>query len=167
MRVLIAPDCFGDSLTAVEAAQAIAAGWRAARPADVLILAPQSDGGPGFLEVLAACDSGLRRHHLRVSGPLSAPVEAGWLFEPATATAYLECAQACGLSLLGGPPTPQTALAANSGGGSANWSAQLWTRAPAPWWWVWAAAVAPTAAAACSRRSVGRAGPPTGWPAYG
>lgn len=116
MRVLIAPDCFGDSLTAVEAAQAIAAGWRTARPADVLILAPQSDGGPGFLEVLAACDSGLRRHHLRVSGPLSAPVEAGWLFEPATATAYLECAQACGLSLLGGPPTPQTALAAHSGG---------------------------------------------------
>ena len=29
MRVLIAPDCFGDSLTAVEAAESIAAGWAA------------------------------------------------------------------------------------------------------------------------------------------
>ena len=116
MRVLIAPDCFGDSLTAVQAAQAIAAGWRAARPADVLVVAPQSDGGPGFLEVLAACGSGLQRHQRRVTGPLSEPVAAGWLFEPISATAYLECAQACGLSLIGGPPSPQTALAAHSGG---------------------------------------------------
>jgi glycerate kinase len=28
LRVLIAPDCYGDSLTAVHAAQAIADGWR-------------------------------------------------------------------------------------------------------------------------------------------
>lgn len=116
MRVLIAPDCFGDSLTAVQAAQALAAGWRAARPADDLVLAPQSDGGPGFLEVLAACDRRLQRRHRRVSGPLAGQVEAGWLLEPATGTAYLECAQACGLSLLGGPPTPETAVAAHSRG---------------------------------------------------
>ena len=32
LRVLIAPDCFGDSLTAVQAAQAIADGWRQAAP---------------------------------------------------------------------------------------------------------------------------------------
>lgn len=116
MRVLIAPDCFGDSLTAVQAAQSVAAGWRVARPADDLVLAPQSDGGPGFLEVLAACDRRLQRRHRRVSGPLSGQVEAGWLFEPETGTAYLECAQACGLSLLGGPPTPETAVAAHSRG---------------------------------------------------
>lgn len=116
MRVLIAPDCFGDSLTAVEAAQSIATGWRAARPADVLVLAPQSDGGPGFLDVLAACDPSLQRHQLRVSGPLAAQVDASWLLDPDTSTAYLECAQACGLSLLGGPPTPQSAVAAHSRG---------------------------------------------------
>jgi len=34
MRVLIAPDCYGDSLTAVEAAEAIARGWRRGRPDD-------------------------------------------------------------------------------------------------------------------------------------
>ena len=48
LRVLIAPDSFGDSLTAVQAAEAIAAGWRRARPGDTLTLAPQSDGGPGL-----------------------------------------------------------------------------------------------------------------------
>lgn len=45
MRVLIAPDCYGDSLSAVEATEAIARGWRRGRPDDELTLAPQSDGG--------------------------------------------------------------------------------------------------------------------------
>ena len=40
MRVLIAPDCYGDSLTAVEAADAIARDWRRGRPDDELTLAP-------------------------------------------------------------------------------------------------------------------------------
>ena len=55
--MLIAPDSFGDTLTAVEAAAAIAAGWNRVRPRDHLIVAPQSDGGPGFVDVLARrCD---------------------------------------------------------------------------------------------------------------
>ena len=116
MRVLIAPDCFGDSLTAAEAAEAIAAGWRLGRPGDTLTRAPQSDGGPGFLDVLTARGDGLQRRHLRVDGPLDAQVEADWVFDPAGATAYVESAQACGLALLGGPPTAQTAVAAHSRG---------------------------------------------------
>ena len=116
MRVLIAPDCFGDSLTAVAAAQSIAAGWQAARPDDLLVVAPQSDGGPGFLAVLAAGDAGMEVHRVRVSGPLDDDVDAEWLFDPGTRTAYLECAQACGLALLGGPPTTETAVAAHSRG---------------------------------------------------
>jgi glycerate kinase len=115
MRVLIAPDCYGDSLTAVEAAEAIAAGWRRARPDDDLVLAPQSDGGPGFVNVLASRLGELRS--LRVSGPLRADVEAHWVMDPRGAgTAYIECAQACGLSLLGGQPTVETALAAQTRG---------------------------------------------------
>ena len=116
LRVLIAPDCFGDSLTAVDASRAIAAGWRRSRPADTLIAAPQSDGGPGFLAVLSRGIPGLRLQRCRVAGPLEADVDAEWGLDPATATAYIECAQACGLSLLGGPPTPETALAAHSRG---------------------------------------------------
>ena len=114
MQVLVAPDCYGDSLSAVEAAAAIATGWVRSRPADRFIVAPQSDGGPGFVEVLASRLGETRRS--RVSGPLDGTVEAQWVFEPGSATAYLECAQACGLALLGGPPTPETALAAHSRG---------------------------------------------------
>ena len=116
MRVLIAPDCFGSSLTAPEAAVAIAAGWGRGRPADEVVLAPQSDGGPGFVEVLAGRLAGAELRRSRVRGPLWADVDALWLYQPGTATAYLECAQACGLALLGGPPTPQTAVEAHSRG---------------------------------------------------
>jgi glycerate kinase len=114
LHVLIAPDCFGDSLTAVEAAEAIAAGWRRGRPEDAMILAPQSDGGPGFVGVLANRLGGLRT--ATVSGPLADDVTAEWVFHAPTATAYVECAQACGLTLLGGPPTVRTALEAHSRG---------------------------------------------------
>lgn len=114
MLVLVAPDCYGDSMTAVEAAAAIATGWTRSRPGDRFIVAPQSDGGPGFVEVLASRLGQVRR--ARVCGPLKAMVTADWVFDPGSATAYLECAQACGLALLGGPPTPETAMAAHSRG---------------------------------------------------
>lgn len=116
LRVLIAPDCFGESLTAVAAADAIAEGWRRGRPADRLITAPQSDGGPGFVDVLAAGHPGMEVRRSRVSGPLDNAVDAEWALDPHTSTAYIECAQACGLGLLGGPPTVHTALVAHSRG---------------------------------------------------
>ncbi len=114
MRVLVAPDCYGGSLSAVQAAASIATGWTRSRPGDRFIVAPQSDGGPGFVEVLAGRLGEKRR--LQVSGPLDTMVDAEWVFDPGSATAYLECAQACGLALLGGPPTPETAMAAHSRG---------------------------------------------------
>ncbi|MGA9492933.1 MAG: glycerate kinase, partial [Mycobacterium sp.] len=88
MRVLIAPDSYGDSLTAVEAAAAIAAGWHRVRPADHLVIAPQSDGGPGFVDVLAGRLG--ERRHLQVHGPLGDEVHAEWVFDQHSATAYLE-----------------------------------------------------------------------------
>ena len=114
LRVLVAPDSYGDSLTAVEAAAAIATGWYRARPDDQFTIAPQSDGGPGFIDVLASRLG--ERRHLEVSGPLDDDVQAEWVLDSESATAYLECAQACGLASLGGPPTPQTALSAHSRG---------------------------------------------------
>ena len=48
MRVLIAPDKFAGTLTAVEAAEAIAEGWRRRSPDDELEMVPMADGGPGF-----------------------------------------------------------------------------------------------------------------------
>ena len=116
MTVLVAPDSFGDTLTAVAAAECIAAGWLAARAADTVLLAPQSDGGPGFVEVLASRFGTVRT--TRVCGPLGAGVDARWLLDtgPHVATAYLESAQCCGLHQLGGAPTPRTALAAGTEG---------------------------------------------------
>ena len=114
MRLLIAPDSFGDTLTAVQAAAAIGAGWNRVRPGDRIVVAPQSDGGPGFVDVLASRLG--ERRQLQVRGPLTDDVRAEWLLEPASRTAFLESAQACGLARLGGPPTPQTALAAHSRG---------------------------------------------------
>ncbi len=92
MRVLLAPDCFGGSLTAAQAAEAMAAGWRAARPGDELALVPLSDGGPGFLDCLPG-----ERHLAVVQGPLGEPVPAAFLL--AGDTAWVESAQACGLHL--------------------------------------------------------------------
>jgi glycerate kinase len=114
LRVLVAPDCYGDSLTAVQAAAAIAAGWNRVRPGDQFTVAPQSDGGPGFVDGLAGRLG--ERRQLQVWGPLDDQVEADWVLDPESATAYLECAQACGLARLGGPPTTGTALAAHSRG---------------------------------------------------
>lgn len=96
MRVLIAPDKFAGTLTAVEAAEAIAEGWRRRAPGDELELAPMSDGGPGFVDVLHACLGG-ELLGVTVSGPYGEPVPATVLLTDAVA--YVESAQACGLHL--------------------------------------------------------------------
>ncbi|HEY0496948.1 MAG TPA: glycerate kinase [Kutzneria sp.] len=96
MRVLVAPDCFGGTLTALEAAEAIATGWRRGAPDDDLLLRPLADGGPGFVEVLHGALGG-DLHEARVTGPLGQTVTARWLAHDGTA--YIESAQACGLHL--------------------------------------------------------------------
>jgi glycerate kinase len=98
VRVLLAPDGFGGTLTPAQAAAALAEGWRSAASDDVLDLAPLSDGGPGLLEVLAAALPGAQRQVLTVEDPLARPVEAALLLDGRTA--YVEAAQACGLHLL-------------------------------------------------------------------
>ena len=114
LRVLIAPDSFGDTLSAVAATEAIARGWSAARPDDHITRAPQSDGGPGFVDVLASRFGTVVTE--TVAGPLGASVSARWLHDTGgeVPTAYIECAQACGLHQLGGGPTPRTAMAADT-----------------------------------------------------
>ncbi|MEV0681848.1 glycerate kinase [Actinosynnema sp. NPDC050436] len=98
MRVVIAPDCFGGTLTAREAAEAIADGWRSAAPGDELVLRPLADGGPGFVDVLHGALGGVVRTSV-VAGPRGEPVSARWLVAD-DGTAYVESAQACGLHLV-------------------------------------------------------------------
>ena len=99
MRVLIAPDSFAGTLTAVEVAAAIAAGWARQAPHDELDLAPMADGGPGFVDVLHASLGG-DLLAATVTGPLGGRVPASMLVH--ADTAYLESAQACGVHLTGG-----------------------------------------------------------------
>ena len=99
MRVLVAPDKFSGTLTAVEAADAIAAGWRRQAPDDELDLAPMADGGPGFVDVMHAALGG-EVLAVTVQGPFGTPTPATVL--RTGDTAYVETAQACGLQLTGG-----------------------------------------------------------------
>jgi glycerate kinase len=97
VRVLVAPDKFAGTLSAVEAAAAIAEGWRRSAPDDVVVQVPLADGGPGFLDVLHASLGG-ELLELEVGGPLGEPVPAAVLL--VGTTAYVESAQACGLHLV-------------------------------------------------------------------
>jgi len=95
MRLLAAPDKFRGTLTAREAAAAIAAGAeRAGWATDEL---PLADGGEGTLGVI-----GGGNRLTAVTGPLGDPIEAAWRLEE-DGTALIEAAQACGLTLAGGP----------------------------------------------------------------
>jgi glycerate kinase len=98
VRVLIAPDKFAGTLTAVEAAEAIAEGWRRHAPDDVLDLVPMADGGPGFVDVMHASVGG-RLITTTVTGPHGRPVPASFLLA-GEGSAYIESAMACGLALL-------------------------------------------------------------------
>lgn len=99
MRVVLAPDKFAGTLTAAEAARAMAAGWRRARPADDVREVPMADGGEGTLAVVAAAVPGARRHLVEVADARGRATEAAWLQLP-DGRALVEAAQACGLSRL-------------------------------------------------------------------
>jgi glycerate kinase len=102
VHVVIAPDCFTGTLTAQQAAQAVARGWAASAPHDLLTLCPLSDGGPGFLDVLASALPEAETLAVTTSDPLGRDVPAALLVVDTDAgrTAYLESAQAAGLHLL-------------------------------------------------------------------
>jgi glycerate kinase len=94
MRVLAAPDKFRGTLSARDAAAAIALGAR--RAGWECVELPLADGGEGTLDVL-----GGGNRTTVVTGPLGAPVEAAWRLE--NGVALIEAALACGLTLAGGP----------------------------------------------------------------
>lgn len=98
MRILIAPDKFAGTMTAAEAASAIAEGWRHARTGDAAVCLPLADGGPGFIDVLEAAIPAAARRTVDACDPLGRPVEADYLREGDTA--YIESASTCGLHLL-------------------------------------------------------------------
>lgn len=117
-RVVVAPDSFKGSIGAAAAAGALAAGWRAARPADEVVLRPVADGGEGTLAAFGAAVPGARRVPVVVPGPDDAPVAADWLLLP-DGTAVVELAGTSGIELLGRPPRLRPLDAHTAGVGAA------------------------------------------------
>jgi glycerate kinase len=98
-RWLVAPQEFKGTLTAAEAAAALAEGLRQGAPGVELDVAPLADGGPGTVDALLAGVGG-ERVTRTVQGPLGAPVRATYGLLDSGRTAVIEMAAASGLSLL-------------------------------------------------------------------
>ncbi len=101
MRVVLAPSRFAGTLTAREAAEAMARGWSRSAPHDEVVTAPMSDAGVGFLDVVSDALGG-DVLAATVADPRGRPVPAAVLVveDDRRRTAYVEVAQACGPELV-------------------------------------------------------------------
>ena len=101
MRILIIPDKFKGTLTANAAAEAIARGWRKARPRDAIELFPMSDGGDGFGEMMGNLLHA-KIQKVKTVDAAHRRCTAQWWWVPKTKIAVIESANVIGLAKL--PP---------------------------------------------------------------
>ncbi|PTO85647.1 glycerate kinase [Vibrio splendidus] len=118
MKIVIAPDSFKESLSAVSVAVCIEKGFREIFPDAEYVTLPLADGGEGTVDVLLQGLAGQKRTH-QVEGPLGALINAEWaMLEPSDSnpnkTALIEIAAASGLDLL--KPEQRDPLIASSFG---------------------------------------------------
>ena len=99
MRILVAPQEFKGSLTAQEAANAIARGLSEALPDAEVEQLPLADGGPGTVDVLVGATNGEFRESA-AHDPSGRPIIARWGVLGDQQTAVIEMAAASGLVLL-------------------------------------------------------------------
>jgi glycerate 2-kinase len=99
MKIVLAPNAFKGSLSAMQAALAMEQGVRQACPGAAVLKVPVADGGDGLAEVLIEALDGEARV-LGVQGPLREPVQATLCLVPALGLAVVEMAAASGLALL-------------------------------------------------------------------
>jgi glycerate kinase len=112
VKVVIAPDSFKESLSAPDAAAAIARGVQAASPDAEIICIPMADGGEGTVAAVLQATGGQWRS-TRVQDALGAAVDAHWGWIEGD-TAVIEMAAAAGLEQV--PPERRDALRASSHG---------------------------------------------------
>ncbi|MFS1419264.1 glycerate kinase [Vibrio splendidus] len=118
MKIVIAPDSFKESLSAVSVAACIEKGFREIFPDADYVTLPLADGGEGTVDVLLQGLAGQKRTN-KVQGPLGALINAEWaMLEPSdrnpNKTALIEIAAASGLDLL--KPEQRDPLVASSFG---------------------------------------------------
>ena len=111
-RIVVSPDKFKGSLTALQAAQAIGRGLARGCPEAEVVLLPVADGGDGTVD--AAVAAGYQRRRVIVQGPTGEPVTADLAVRGSSAV--IEMAEASGLRQLpGGRPAPTTASTYGTG----------------------------------------------------
>jgi len=101
MQILIIPDKFKGTMTAQQAAAAIADGWKCVRPRDRLELLPMSDGGDGFGEIMGGW-LGAKPRVVSTVDAAHRSCRARWWWQERTGTAVVEAAEVVGLAML--PP---------------------------------------------------------------
>ncbi len=99
MRIIVAPDSYKGSLSAIAAANAIARGILKVFPTADVLKVPIADGGEGTVEALVTATGG-KFIYTEVSGPLSEKVQARWGILGEGKTAVIEIAAASGLTLI-------------------------------------------------------------------
>jgi glycerate kinase len=99
--VVVAPNAFKGTLTASQAAHAMAQGVHEVWPDAEVVEVPVADGGDGTVEALVSAKQGTYRT-AEVEGPLGDPVQARYGLIDSGATAVVELATASGLTLI--PP---------------------------------------------------------------
>ena len=107
MKIVIAPDSFKESLSALDVALHIREGFRAVYPDADYVVLPVADGGEGTVDALVAATGG-RRITRRVVGPLGDEVEAFYGVTGDGDAAVIEMAAASGLELV--PPDARNPL---------------------------------------------------------
>ncbi|MUZ06409.1 glycerate kinase, partial [Shigella flexneri] len=113
MKIVIAPDSYKESLSALEVATAIEQGLREIWPdADYLKL-PLADGGEGTVEAMVEATAG-RIVHVEVTGPLGHRVNAFYGLSGDARSAFIEMAAASGLEQV--PPAQRDPLKTTSWG---------------------------------------------------
>ncbi|WP_159093212.1 glycerate kinase, partial [Xanthomonas fragariae] len=113
MKIVIAPDSYKESLSALEVAMQIEAGFREVFPDWHYSKVPVADGGEGTVEALVAATGG-RVIDCTVSGPLGTPVQAFFGLIGDGRTAVIEMAAASGLALV--PPAERAPLRTSTAG---------------------------------------------------
>lgn len=96
MKIVIAPDSFKESLTAMQVATAIEQGFKTIFPDANYVKVPMADGGEGTVESMIDATGG-KYIPVTVTGPLGEPVEAFWAMLGDGKSAVIEMAAASGL----------------------------------------------------------------------
>ena len=99
MRIIVAPDSYKGSVSALGVAEAMERGIHAVFPEAEVLKVPIADGGEGTVEALVAATGG-RLLQAEVRGPLGNPLRAQWGISGDGNTAFIEMAAASGLPLV-------------------------------------------------------------------